>query len=369
MSETQNKLLKAAISLAAAGVVFFLPFASWGIQLSPIEIRVIAMFVMAALFWILEPIPIWTTSVMVITLSLLCVSNGSLSFLMPERYDKAAVSSILDDAIGKGINPEIVGKLKENVENRLNKKTKLDAEEVRMTLGFQLMDAYEKIDLNAQELSREGKTEEAAGQESIAAQLKTAAGRLYSKEITSRIQGLQFVNTMQQKSTMATFADPIIMLFLGGFFLAAAATKYRLDMNLAKVLLKPFGTNPKFVLLGLMSVTALFSMFMSNTATAAMMLAILTPVLALFTPEDKGRAAFALAIPIAANLGGIGTPIGTPPQRNRAEGIAGYGAGRLLRQMAHVRHSFRHRHDSDCMASPAVAVPHLSKETGTAGGR
>ena len=49
MSETQNKLLKAAISLAAAGVVFFLPFASWGIQLSPIEIRVIAMFVMAAL--------------------------------------------------------------------------------------------------------------------------------------------------------------------------------------------------------------------------------------------------------------------------------------------------------------------------------
>ena len=188
-----------------------------GNQLSPIEIRVIAMFVMAALFWILEPIPIWTTSVMVITLSLLCVSNGSL-FLMPERYDKAAVSSILDDAIGKGINPEVVGKLKENVENRLNKKTKLDAEEVRMTLGFQLMDAYEKIDLNAQELSREGKTEEAAGQESIAAQLKTAAGRLYSKEITSRIQGLQFVNTMQQKSTMATFADPIIMLFLGGFF-------------------------------------------------------------------------------------------------------------------------------------------------------
>ena len=62
MSETQNKLLKAAISLAAAGVVFFLPFASWGIQLSPIEIRVIAMFVMAALFWILEPIPIWSRS-------------------------------------------------------------------------------------------------------------------------------------------------------------------------------------------------------------------------------------------------------------------------------------------------------------------
>lgn len=58
MSETQNKLLKAAISLAAAGVVFFLPFASWGIQLSPIEIRVIAMFVMAALFWIFGHYPV-----------------------------------------------------------------------------------------------------------------------------------------------------------------------------------------------------------------------------------------------------------------------------------------------------------------------
>ena len=115
------------------------------------------------------------------------------------------------------------------------------------------------------------------------------------------------------------------MLFLGGFFLAAAATKYRLDMNLAKVLLKPFGTNPKFVLLGLMSVTALFSMFMSNTATAAMMLAILTPVLALFTPEDKGRAAFALAIPIAANLGGIGTPIGTPPNAIALKALQGMG--------------------------------------------
>ncbi|MBQ8900154.1 MAG: DASS family sodium-coupled anion symporter, partial [Akkermansia sp.] len=86
-----------------------------------------------------------------------------------------------------------------------------------------------------------------------------------------------------------------------------------LDINLARVLLKPFGTDPKYVLLGLMSVTAIFSMFMSNTATAAMMLALLTPVLALFKPEDRGRAAFALCIPIGANVGGIGTPIGTPP--------------------------------------------------------
>ena len=51
---------------------------------------------------------------------------------------------------------------------------------------------------------------------------------------------------------LKSFASPIIMLFLGGFFLAIAATKYRLDRNLARVLLRPFGNNPRFVMLGLM---------------------------------------------------------------------------------------------------------------------
>ncbi|MEE1541924.1 MAG: DASS family sodium-coupled anion symporter, partial [Paludibacteraceae bacterium] len=55
------------------------------------------------------------------------------------------------------------------------------------------------------------------------------------------------------------------------------------------------------------------SMFMSNTATAAMMLAILSPVLATLPASGKGRIGLALAIPVAANVGGIGTPIGTPP--------------------------------------------------------
>ena len=143
--------------------------------------------------------------------------------------------------------------------------------------------------------------------------LLAAAGRLYSGPVSEQIDNLKLVSVAKQKSIFGTFADPIIILFLGGFFLADAATKFRRAINLARVLLKPFGTNPKFVLLGLMSVTAIFSMFMSNTATAAMMLALLTPVLALFKPEDRGRAAFALCIPIGANVGGIGTPIGTPP--------------------------------------------------------
>ena len=115
------------------------------------------------------------------------------------------------------------------------------------------------------------------------------------------------------KSIMAAFADPVIMLFLGGFVLAIAASKVGLDLTLAKVMLKPFGKNPKMVLLGFLFIIGIFSMFMSNTATAAMMLTFLAPVLATLPKDEKGKVGLALAIPIAANLGGMGTPIGTPP--------------------------------------------------------
>lgn len=118
---------------------------------------------------------------------------------------------------------------------------------------------------------------------------------------------------LSYKSVMATFADPVIMLFIGGFILAIAATKTGLDAQLAKVLIKPFGNKSENVLLGFILITGLFSMFVSNTATAAMMLTFLTPVFRQLPPEGKGRIAMALSIPVAANLGGMGTPIGTPP--------------------------------------------------------
>ena len=118
---------------------------------------------------------------------------------------------------------------------------------------------------------------------------------------------------LSYKGVMATFADPVIMLFIGGFVLAIAATKTGLDAQLAKVLLRPFGTRSENVLLGFLLITGLFSMFVSNTATAAMMLTFLTPVFRQLPPEGKGRIALALSIPVAANLGGMGTPIGTPP--------------------------------------------------------
>ena len=122
-----------------------------------------------------------------------------------------------------------------------------------------------------------------------------------------------FGDVIPYQEIMNTFSSPIILLFLGGFFLAMASTKYRLDQNLARVLLKPFGKNPTHIIMGLMIITAFFSMFMSNTATTAMMLSIVAPVLLYFDQKDPGKIGLALCIPLAANIGGLGTPIGTPP--------------------------------------------------------
>lgn len=202
--------LKYILPIIVPIFILCLPLDSFAIEgLTIVEQRVIAIFVLATLCWVLEPIPIYATSVLIIVLELLIISDKGLWF------------------------------------------TKVESPEL---------------------------------------------GTL-----------------IDHKVIMGTFASPIIMLFLGGFFLAIAATKYRLDVNLARVLLKPFGRNPRYVLLGLMMITAIFSMFMSNTATTAMMLSILTPVLALFSKDDLGKVAFALSVPVAANIGGIGTPIGTPP--------------------------------------------------------
>ena len=112
---------------------------------------------------------------------------------------------------------------------------------------------------------------------------------------------------------IGTLANPIIILFLGGFVLADAAVKYNLDKNLTRILLRPFGTKPKFIILGLMIVTGLLSAFMSNTATTAMMMTVILPIIAKLGQNDPLKIGLALSIPFAANIGGIATPIGTPP--------------------------------------------------------
>ena len=206
------KIEKLIVAIVISLVLWLMPTEYYGVPgLTIIEQRMIAIFVFAALMWMLDPVPAWTTSVFLVTVMLLTVSDSSL-WLMTKPY--------------------------------------------------------------------------------TAEQLGTA---------------------VSYKAIMHSFADPIIMLFIGGFILAIAATKTGLDMKLAKTLLKPFGTQSRYVLLGFLLVTAVFSMFLSNTATAAMMLMFLTPVLKALPADGKGKIALALAIPIGANVGGMATPIGTPP--------------------------------------------------------
>ena len=123
----------------------------------------------------------------------------------------------------------------------------------------------------------------------------------------------EYGELLDYQGVMSCFADPTIILFLGGFVLAIAATKSGLDVMMAKTLITPFGKKSENVLLGFLLITGIFSMFISNTATAAMMLTFLTPVFKALPANGKGRIALTMAIPIGANLGGMGTPIGTPP--------------------------------------------------------
>lgn len=212
-----KKLVMLFVAIAAFLFFWLVPRTFYGLGvdgsplLSIVEQRTVAIFVLAALLWMFEIIPAWTTSVLIIVIMLLTISDSSLLFFM--------------------------GKDQPN----------------------------------------------------------------------------QMGTFVSYKSILAAFADPTIMLFLGGFILAIAATKVGLDVKLAKAMLVPFGHKPKFVLLGFLCVIALFSMFMSNTATAAMMMTFLAPVLRTLPKDERGAVGLALAIPISANLGGMGTPIGTPP--------------------------------------------------------
>ncbi len=109
------------------------------------------------------------------------------------------------------------------------------------------------------------------------------------------------------------WSSPIIWLFLGGFVLAAAAEKTGLDRAFSKWVLSKCGQRPASILMGVMGITFCFSMFISNTATTAMMMAVMSPIAASIQRENPFRKALLLSVPFAANLGGMGTVIGSPP--------------------------------------------------------
>lgn len=115
------------------------------------------------------------------------------------------------------------------------------------------------------------------------------------------------------KSYLLPWSSPLIFLFLAGFIMAAAASKTKLDIWLAKKILFIVGTKPHNILSGVIAITFGLSMFISNTATAAMMITIVIPLLAHIKENNPFRKAIFLAIMIGANLGGMATIIGTPP--------------------------------------------------------
>lgn len=112
-----------------------------------------------------------------------------------------------------------------------------------------------------------------------------------------------------------------IFLFMGGFIIAMAMEKWNLHKRIALNMIRLTGTDARGIILGFMLATALLSMWISNTATAVMMIAIVQPTIRLLfeksdeNEEDKNRFALCLLLGIgyAASIGGIATIIGTPP--------------------------------------------------------
>jgi solute carrier family 13 (sodium-dependent dicarboxylate transporter), member 2/3/5 len=114
-------------------------------------------------------------------------------------------------------------------------------------------------------------------------------------------------------TVMQWMAEPVLLLFLGGLSLGIAAQRYGIDAAITVLAVQWSGGKPKKLLFLVMAVTSLLSMWMSNTAAAAMMLAALRPLIADQHMSQRFRIALLVGIALSANIGGMGTPIGSPP--------------------------------------------------------
>lgn len=134
---------------------------------------------------------------------------------------------------------------------------------------------------------------------------------------------------------IATWGSSLVWLFFGGFILAAAAKKTGLDLWMASQVLSRLGKRPALVLMGLMASTALLSMFLSNTATATMMVAMLSPMLRNKDQSTKYGKPLLLGTAMAANIGGMGTLIGTPPNAIAAGALQDFGGVNFAQWMVY----------------------------------
>jgi sodium-dependent dicarboxylate transporter 2/3/5 len=114
-------------------------------------------------------------------------------------------------------------------------------------------------------------------------------------------------------ASMLMIGHPLIWLFFGGLMLAAGMREAGVDRWLATHALTRFAHRPAALVVAVASISFLLSMVMSNTATSAMMLALVGPLVATRPQEDRFAATLVLAVPAGANLGGMGSLVGTPP--------------------------------------------------------
>ena len=129
------------------------------------------------------------------------------------------------------------------------------------------------------------------------------------------------INVSPIQEAVSPYANKIIFLFMGGFLLAIGMEKHNLHQRIALNILKLTGTKANQIILGFMITTGAMSMWVSNTATTVMMLPIALSVINLVNhreeEQNQGTKNFALSlmlgIAFAANIGGTGTIIGTPP--------------------------------------------------------
>ncbi len=128
---------------------------------------------------------------------------------------------------------------------------------------------------------------------------------------------------VDMRGAAAPYAHPIIYLFFGGFLLALAMERWGLHRRIALGLIGVMGTRPTRIVAGFMIASAFLSMWVSNTATALMMLPIAISVIALLEIQaedevakqhaDRFALVLLLAVAYSATIGGLGTLIGTPP--------------------------------------------------------
>ena len=127
---------------------------------------------------------------------------------------------------------------------------------------------------------------------------------------------LPLMGVVKPAEAAAPYADPIIFLFIGGFMVAAAIEQCGLHRRIALAVLVAVGSSPAAIVGGFMIATTLLSMWISNTATALMMMPIAIAVCKAAAPSGPNQrklvAACVLGVAYCASIGGIGTPVGSP---------------------------------------------------------